>query len=68
MTEGMAEMKPCPFCGKKGTIGKQKINKMVLDYWVECNNDDCRVCSETDMCSTEKEAIEIWNKREGEDG
>ena len=53
------ELKSCPFCGGKAYIVK---GKGYYAYWIKCY--DCRV--ETEAYEFEDEAIEVWNKRVGE--
>lgn len=60
-SKGMEEnrLKPCPLCGrKKLTV---KTNRYVSH--ITCEN-----CNLTLTRGTEKEAIQYWNKRVGQDG
>ena len=54
----MSELKPCPFCGG---------NRIMVTNWglwkTWCA--DCK--SETSSYLTEKEAVEAWNRRVGEE-
>lgn len=53
------KLKPCPFCGrKKLTV---KTNRYVSHV-------TCESCNLTLTRKTEKEAIQYWNKRVGNDG
>lgn len=57
----MYELKPCPFCGSK-PIMEHKILKPFYDFWyVKC--DTCSV-EISNPSMTEKEAIEVWNRRQ----
>lgn len=49
------EMKPCPFCGGKAEV----VHGFGFDNIVQC--EDC--FTETRICETPEEAIEVWNKR-----
>lgn len=52
----MAELKPCPFCGKKP---KYKVDEFSIEpYRISCNH-----CFFTLYGATEKEVVERWNKR-----
>ncbi len=56
----MDELKPCLFCGEAEKI--EVTFTMWRDYWVIC-----RSCgSGGPVKNTKKEAIEAWNRREGE--
>ena len=50
------ELKPCPFCGGKAYIEK---NRYKYAYWIKCY--DCRV--ETEAYDYVEEAINVWNRR-----
>ncbi len=65
----------CPFCGSEAAVYVVKRNSYV-GYKVSCKADDsnfhgtsgviddwCPMELETPECSTEAEAIEIWNRR-----
>ena len=54
---------PCPFCGKKGIKQFIKVRPEGVKCWVQCYNDSCPICPETDSFQSEQEAIEAWNKR-----
>lgn len=53
----MDEMKPCPFCGKRGRIKKYSDDR----YRAVCSNHICPV--ESFDYHTAKEAQDWWNKR-----
>lgn len=57
----MDEMKPCPFCGRRGRIKKYSDDR----YRAVCSNHICPV--ESFDYHTEQEAKDWWNKRR-EDG
>ena len=65
----MADLKPCPFCGKEATVIKTKAYSTgavlyhVWHYALVCPLREVR----TENMETEEEAIEAWNRRE-EDG
>lgn len=59
----MTELKPCPFCGGKGEILKSH-NCEERPYLVICSNDECKA-SVGIFSNTKEEAIETWNRREG---
>jgi len=59
----MPVIKPCPFCWNDASVHAEQILKPDWCCWVECNNDECLVCPDTDMFASEQEAIEAWNKR-----
>ena len=60
------KLKPCPFCGKTPEL-KAFYSAKSAYYFVECRNFDCSM-----YCYTKKsfgnyvDAIEAWNRREGE--
>jgi hypothetical protein len=56
----MAEIKPCPFCGKKPKIIKDGWGNQV---WVECVNPKCRIHPMTRIYIKEDAAIKAWNRR-----
>jgi hypothetical protein len=54
----MEELKPCPFCGSKAQTEYMPSRKQ---WFAVCSNDLCR--SSSANWSTEKRAINEWNKR-----
>lgn len=54
------KLKPCPFCGKTPVIKKSFGTNRLS---VECENPSCDVSVQSDIRSTEDEAIGIWNTR-----
>ena len=56
-------LKRCPFCGKQPEI---KRTIMKDGYYVMCFNPDCKTMVTTQAMPTEKAAIELWNRRDGE--
>lgn len=63
----MAELKPCPFCGGKGRLIKRPFSewsgKGPYDFTVYCY--DCGAGVRHSF-PKEKEAVEAWNRRAGE--
>ena len=67
----MAELKPCPFCGRKPSKvreHKAPTGRCVF-YTVECKApfSNCGVKPKTEFFRTEEAAIEAWNRRGGAD-
>lgn len=56
------ELKPCPFCGHKAVLMKDRVG-----YYIQCDNGLCKVLPTTWYYDTELEAIGAWNRRAGED-
>lgn len=56
----MAELKPCPFCGKKNPIVDVFNLESGIVYQVYCNQ--CGGCG-PDYGSSKERAIDAWNKR-----
>ena len=55
------ELKPCPFCGGRACVRK---NKGIFETFnVYCMNEDCRVEPITHSYYRKDEAIEAWNRR-----
>lgn len=61
----MAKLKPCPFCGKKAILAKYQEFDGGNAYQVYCPDEVIRV--HTKWFHTEKEAIEVWNRRADND-
>lgn len=60
------ELKPCPFCGSVPAISHLILGlvpKKVYGYKVVCGNIKCHILSETELCMSEKEAADLWNRR-----
>jgi len=58
----MSDLLPCPFCGSPVHIAADDSN-----IWeVSCYDIEC-IAYELAWFNTEKDAIEAWNKRAGED-
>ena len=58
-------LKPCPFCGGQPEI----VTPEETDgqYWfIACTNDNCWGIAGTELCDTETEAIDKWNRRDGD--
>ena len=60
----MEKLKPCPICGGAATLKRIPYGDF---FWVTCNNENCYAEVSTRIMVTEKEAIEIWNNRPGEE-
>ena len=58
----MAELKPCPFCGRRAFVRKNKGLKAGT-YNVYCGNEDCKVEPITNPYFCKEQAIEAWNRR-----
>ena len=59
----MSEIKPCPFCGKRGILGQTILNY----YVVRCTNEKCNMIVQHHIGTTREEAIKTWNTRPAED-
>ena len=58
----MAELKPCPFCGRKPYIQRSPVAQKKCNYAVKC------VCGVlTRFFDRMYKAVEVWNRR-AEDG
>lgn len=54
--------KPCPFCGeipKVSTICRNGLSY----YWIECENEKCRIQPSTDWVLDKRIAKREWNRR-----
>ena len=60
----MEKLKPCPICGGAAILKRIPYDDL---FWVMCNNKNCYAEVSTRIMATEKEAIEIWNNRPGEE-
>lgn len=58
----MDELKPCPFCGAKARMKREKYFGCI-SYSIECTNDvgNCIVPSSISFETAEK-AVEAWNR------
>ena len=56
----MAELKPCPFCGKTPSFGKVRFG-MEQDYRYTLHCDEC--CYNIGWLVSEDEAAAKWNRR-----
>lgn len=57
-------LKPCPFCGGKATVSD--LGEIECpEYFAYCVDEygECEVNVKTCGCTTEQEAIEVWNRR-----
>ena len=63
----MAELKPCPFCGRKPSKVREHYvpGTALIYYSVECKSpmSRCMVRPTTVWLKTEEEAAEAWNRR-----
>lgn len=59
------ELKPCPFCGNKPELFVSGFKEGFL-YSVSCNQVDCWIKPCTEWTTHRQEAIDDWNRREGE--
>lgn len=61
----MIELKACPFCGSILRIDKYHIqDDFIKEFWgIMCRSCDAYIESEI----SEKDAIEKWNRRAGDD-
>ena len=57
----MKELKPCPFCGKKPSIGYYEPIEGHGLYSVQCGW--CVIDPATPDYDSEKEAVKVWNNR-----
>lgn len=58
------QLKPCPFCGK---ATKLYVSANGRGYNVSCRNTECRILVITEAFDSPDKAIEVWNKRGGEE-
>ena len=58
----MIELKPCPFCGGKARIMLEEEDLPDTSF----HNVYCTVCGAQFWVKSKSEAIEAWNRREGE--
>lgn len=54
------ELKPCPFCGGKAILKK---NRYSSGYYVTCLSHKCSMIVATCQRETKEEAAEAWNRR-----
>lgn len=62
----MAELLPCPFCGKEATIQELKIGPHYVrkdKYRVKCAHCPCSFAFM--FFKTREEAVKAWNTRKG---
>lgn len=59
------ELKPCPFCGGKGTLRKSNDNPpyIKVDHFCEHGRDAYHTHIYTKWCKTPDEAVNLWNRR-----
>lgn len=59
-TQARRALKPCPFCGKRPSIGRGGPGGLV--WYIDCDRDDVHDVH-VQSSGTRKDAIEAWNKR-----
>jgi Lar family restriction alleviation protein len=59
------KLKPCPFCGGKATLKQTPHIPRGTDYTPTCMNTNCAGRISKKWMNI-KDAIEAWNRREGE--
>ena len=68
-----SELKPCPFCGHSAMVVCNKYRHAQFSFSVQCGNlkteglDTCPVIPSTYEYTIKKDAIDAWNKRQGEE-
>ena len=60
--EKLVDLKPCPFCGSKPFVWRTNHRT-----YIECPNPTADSHRVTMSGKTDKEAIEAWNRRAGEE-
>lgn len=55
---------PCPFCNGKAHIYKDEY---IGTYRVQCQNTRCSCVPSTWFCETKEGAVDLWNRRAGDD-
>ena len=56
------ELKPCPFCGGEAFVWRTSHRT-----WIECENYNVDTHRVAFSSTNEKEVIEAWNRRAGEE-
>ena len=59
----VANLKPCPFCGKNPRVEKYIDHYRRTNYAVECRFEKCTTQPMTAWCASEKDAAKAWNRR-----
>lgn len=62
----MAELKPCPFCGKQPTLIENKIDMRKILYGYSCMDDEHHEAA-VGYYKSISQAAEAWNRRKEED-
>jgi Lar family restriction alleviation protein len=58
------ELKPCPFCGGKAELVKDRMALSFADsFFIRCDNADCYVKPQTPHRLSKDDAVNIWNRR-----
>ena len=66
MTE-ITNLKPCPFCGGEATLCSVVSMQHEICYVVKCDDLNCIMCAGGTLRKTISQAIEAWNRRDGEE-
>ncbi len=53
-------LKPCPFCGE---IPTRKYNEHLKKWYIQCENENCRIQPVTDAHVNKSVITREWNKR-----
>lgn len=53
-------LKPCPFCG---SIPIHKYNEHIKKWYIECDNEKCKIQPSTDAHINKSVITREWNKR-----
>ena len=62
----MLELLNCPFCGAEGhviALANNSNSLVVVKYRVQCDNQECDICPETNWHYNREDAIGSWNRR-----
>ena len=58
----MTKLKPCPFCGSTAVDVEYKFALRTF-YYVVCNYNNGGCGASSGICTTEEEAVWVWNRR-----
>jgi hypothetical protein len=65
----MEKIKPCPFCGCKGRLRREKFSyycawgNSMFEYSVGCEAKKCEVSPSTHWNESKQEVVKMWNTR-----